>query len=474
MKSHLDEDHIREVGLVFLSRFYAKRQAEGQRMLTSGQQVSGEIVTDAYLKYMAADGREYHVVLEATSRDTRNEVLYQPLMSKRSWDAILVSSWVTAISVALSVEAGWIHWELGGGIFFWAVSIALFLSLFLFIRFISRHRYRYRYIYAIEQFKAYSSDNQWIAIGADVFPNQYDPAYQELRRQCIATGVGLLIVYPNDKVNLVAAAARSGKVMSESRPSNFLEASGRWLRSGERLLLPVVARTLPGRSLSYTKGLMRFRPKHGKQVFLSLVAFMLLGITMTRFYQQKPQRVVNAYQWRRSVEKTLLNPTEEPGNFIVDTPFLESYSQEVGKYMFWFDSLQAAYRNTRLPDGYSPSVPSGRENAYLMAVLPDIISAYPCDRIQEFTPDRFALVQSIASSYSEARVRMLDFLRKGVELQAVRMSCLPGGQDRYLVFWQSGFLSPESAKQALEDYKGLQESKPQLPDLRIMQLREVF
>ncbi len=474
MSRHLDEDHIREVGLIFLSRFYAKRQAEGQRMLTAGQQVSGEIVTDAYLKYLAADGREYHVVLEATSWHTREEVLYKPLMPKRSWDAIMLSSWITAIGVAVSVELGWLRWELGGGTFFWAVCIALFLSLFLIIRAISRSRYRYRYIYAIEQFKAYRSDDQWIAIGADVFRDPQDPSYQELRRQCIATGVGLLIVYPNDKVNLVVAAARSTMDVSRSGSSSFLEKSERWLRSRERLIIPAIARTLPGRGLSYTKGLMRFRPKHWKQVFLSLVAFSVLGVTLVRFYQQKPERVLNAYQWRRSVDRPLLNPVEEPGFFKIDTPFLESYSREVGEYMFRFDSLQAIYRNTQLPDGYSPSVPTGRENAYLIAVLPDLISVYPCTRIQEFSPDRYALVHSTVPSYSEARIRLRNFLNRGVELKAVRMSCLVGGRDHYLVFWQLGFLSSESARKALQDYQELQEDNPELPDLRLEQLRRAF
>ena len=51
---------------------------------------------------------------------------------------------------------------------------------------------RYRYIYAVEQFKKYHADEQWVAIGEDVFENPNDKYLKELKKQCVYNGFGLI------------------------------------------------------------------------------------------------------------------------------------------------------------------------------------------------------------------------------------------------------------------------------------------
>ena len=51
---------------------------------------------------------------------------------------------------------------------------------------------RYRSIFAIEQFKQYYADEQWVAIGKDTFSEEEDHFFQELKKQCVYNGFGLL------------------------------------------------------------------------------------------------------------------------------------------------------------------------------------------------------------------------------------------------------------------------------------------
>jgi len=69
---------------------------------------------------------------------------------------------------------------------------------------------KYRYIFAIQQFKQYHADEQWVAIAEDVFPAPNDPYMLELRNQCVYNGIGLAIVPLEGMVRKMIDPSRLG------------------------------------------------------------------------------------------------------------------------------------------------------------------------------------------------------------------------------------------------------------------------
>lgn len=83
-------------------------------------------------------------------------------------------------------------------LFFWFLSAA-FLLLF---------PKRYRYIYAIEQFKRFYANDQWVAISYELYDKHNDARYIELHDQCARYGFGLMELEPDRNWRILLAPKR--------------------------------------------------------------------------------------------------------------------------------------------------------------------------------------------------------------------------------------------------------------------------
>ena len=94
----------------------------------------------------------------------------------------------------------------------WLGSFSLILGVFgvtfLAYQYLFQWIKRYRYIYAVEQFKRYHADEQWIAIGEDVFDEPTDPYLKELKDQCVINGFGLMMIDDNLDTHLLITPSR--------------------------------------------------------------------------------------------------------------------------------------------------------------------------------------------------------------------------------------------------------------------------
>jgi hypothetical protein len=191
---YLTEDAIKRAAVKYLKGYYRFRERSGETTTGLDMVTENGAKADGLLTYPDGVGKPFRATIEATSFETRYEVLYVNQTRKLFIDAF------TAALVGASVlflSAWWsrllIIAQIG------MPKTVLFILCLLCLIYVIFHIFwqnesRYRYIPALEQFKSYHADEQWVAIGEDVFYAPNDNYLVELKKQCIYNGFGLIVV----------------------------------------------------------------------------------------------------------------------------------------------------------------------------------------------------------------------------------------------------------------------------------------
>ena len=211
-KSRIDEDAIKKAFIPFLKSFYKNRYEFKPGSFESDvDQVSGKgLVADGILQFTKSDGSVFTATFEATSLEKAGEVKYSLNSVYFLWDCLAFCTLTTALVY------GWLYvtrleWvaslHLTGNL-----GLLLGIATFGFFTwyYLLRNWKKYRYIYAIEQFKRYFANEQWIALGEDVFPATNDPYLEELKKQCVYNGFGLALVSLDGGVRSLSSPSRLG------------------------------------------------------------------------------------------------------------------------------------------------------------------------------------------------------------------------------------------------------------------------
>jgi len=208
----LTEDEVKRRFMPFLRDFYKNRYEPVANSVASElDNVSKEgWVADGKISFRKSDGAPFVCTFEATSRDKVQEVKYQLNYHYFLWDCAAFSTVCAAFAYVFFFETDLV-WlvelkAIGNiGLLFGTAIIGFFSWYF------SMQGWRkYRYIFAIQQFKQYFADEQWVAIAEDVFPAPNDPYLLELRNQCVYHGIGLAIVPHEGLVRKVIDPSRLG------------------------------------------------------------------------------------------------------------------------------------------------------------------------------------------------------------------------------------------------------------------------
>jgi len=212
------EQNIRGLAINFLRQHYKLRPrlgTSGTRVVTKVHYYQG-VTIDARLSYQKPDGKWFMATVEATSRDRAHEVIYRV-----NWFRITVHSGAVALLAMLLLLGVAEIRDTSVFVWFghpdtWWFLLTSYLSLWTAIgAVISRLKY-YRYIYAIAQFMRFHADAQWIAYDRSIFFAPLETAasdraarryerrmrryYNELQRQCVRFGFGLMEVRENNQV----------------------------------------------------------------------------------------------------------------------------------------------------------------------------------------------------------------------------------------------------------------------------------
>lgn len=208
----LTEDDIKRAFLPFLKSFYKYRYEYKPESVQSTLDSVGDggVVADGMLRFSKTDGTIFTCTYEATSRDKAEEVKYSLNTLYFFWDCMAFGA------AAMAVLYVWLYvsrlkWLIGlkftGNL---GLLIGLGMIGFFAWYYTMRGWKKYRYIYAVEQFKQYFADEQWIALAEDVFPAPTDPYLLELKNQCIYNGFGLAVVPAESEIRVHATPSRLG------------------------------------------------------------------------------------------------------------------------------------------------------------------------------------------------------------------------------------------------------------------------
>ncbi len=279
----LSEDEVKRRFVPFLREFYRQRfePMPGSEAVELDNVGEGGLVADGKMTFRKADGSPFVCTYEATSRDKAQEVKFSVNEQYLLWDAAAFAAIAAAVLYAAFYAARreWlIDLRLEGNL---GLLLGLTLIAFLFWFFLFRGWRKYRYIYALEQFKQYQADEQWVAIAEDVFPAPTDPYLTELRNQCVFSGFGLAIVTAENGVRPLSNPSRLG-IYGEDRQITHWVTRADWYQAITQS---------PG-------GIVRFRPPDALTVAWNKVS------RPVRYLLMEPAKKYALAAFRRPIGQT--------------------------------------------------------------------------------------------------------------------------------------------------------------------------
>ena len=210
--SSLTEDEVKRRFMPFLRDFYKNRYEPMPNSVSAElDNVSKEgWVADGKITFRKSDGTPFVCTYEATSRDKADEVKYRRNIKYLRWDSAAFGMVCAAFAYVFFFETNfiWLVERKAVGNFGLLLGTGIIGSFAWY--FIMQGWRKYRYIFAIQQFKQYFADEQWVAIAEDVFPSPNDPYLLELRNQCVYNGIGLAIVPLDGMVRKIIDPSRLG------------------------------------------------------------------------------------------------------------------------------------------------------------------------------------------------------------------------------------------------------------------------
>ena len=210
------EQQIRGLAINFLRFHYKLRPrfgGSGTRVVDKPHYYQGVLI-DARLAYQKPDRSYFTATVEATSVDRSEEILYQVNYWRMGLHVIVL----TLAVIALILWAGLPPFNLLPNLWERVGSPAVYGFLTLLVAGVAagilallRRMRTYRYIYAVDQFKHFFADAQWVAYDSEIFAAdtwRTRRKYRELKRQCVRYGFGMLAVEADNVVQNVISPSQ--------------------------------------------------------------------------------------------------------------------------------------------------------------------------------------------------------------------------------------------------------------------------
>lgn len=430
----LTEQDIKKIALRYLRAYYRYRPFEGQVVASLDMQGEGGIVADGYLSFQEKGGKNFLATFEATSYGTQQEVRYEIQRQQLRWDAAAVA-FVLASGVLLGKQiVGYqvaAHYPFGYALL--AVMV-VWLAFFMIYIGVFRKIGRYRYIYAVEQFKQYHANEQWIAIGDDVFPSLEDPYYKELRRQCVKNGFGMLLIDREEHSRVLVTPARVEVFQHRRRSLVFESILSVAERMREVRKMPALKRLTQdwfnlhiwGANISRFLRLHHFPRPFVRQLGISTTSVFLMAILLYIDWQHRPIHYVNERFYVRQMEKKATEKKREALEFIVDVPPIP------------FDSIippsfELVYeQNDAVADFYLN--PESSIALITVSLKDRWVTYYDCSRFLENLSGRYIIRDRVVPNMDAAKERLSALRQAGVPANALWQGCYDNENSGYLVF----------------------------------------
>ncbi|MCB0589225.1 MAG: hypothetical protein KDD06_28315 [Phaeodactylibacter sp.] len=446
----LDERDITQITLRFLKSHYRQRQREGATVLSSDMRGAGGIIADGFLSFPQVEGEDFRATVEATSRESRHEVRYKVKQGLLKWDSAALTSALLAVSCVVLYAQHILPVKEYPLVAWLALLIAAFILTAPVFYFMLMPFRRYRYIYAIEQFKQYYADEQWVAIAEDVFPNYHnDRYYLELRGQCIYNGFGLLVVRENRPPIMQVTPSRQD------------------LFKHRRKLIPLFSQVEIDKVIQqekYPDWLRQFKPRHViafQRKFSNQMAVCLISLVAIAgvFYQESQDRPVRVLDYEDYLAEMAKAWQDNRYNFMPDS--ISPYSYKIDTPFVWPPPIrkdESPYLQLGLTAEKPPGPPSlldskDAEKGFIMA-FPDVAGmiTYDCSRLR-IDGEAFVVQEGVYPSYSSAASRISELSSYGLQTSALWLGCFSEAGSGYLVFFGPVFRGTADVDRALKVYE---------------------
>ncbi|MFQ5447281.1 MAG: SPOR domain-containing protein [Saprospiraceae bacterium] len=442
----ITENIVKKIALRFFRHHYKYRlRYEDQPVVAKYDlDAAGGIIADGYYSFKNPDGTKFTATFEATGKESKDEVTYKPQKKILFWDGLAVACIFTVFIFALNyayhfhtLDQRTLLSRIGLVVLTMGVGFGIFYL-------IAQQFRRYRYIYAIEQFKKYHADEQWIALAYNVFEDPNDKYFKELKNQCVYNGFGLLVVDKKLDPKILITPSRqdifSGKRQSvEFSDSHNLPqpAPGRgltpwWTQLG--LELPKV--------LKKDTSLLRYRRSFYHQIAISSICAFLLGIIFWKEMNNAGYQRVDKNEYREGFAKSRSNNVLEQEDYLGDssTTPLPNYKKD----KFWLTEKGESPATTT----EQKPVNNGPCEALVSRGDASIIH-YPCERFLNFDGEKFVVQEGTYTTKEEAEAALLRLKTTGINATALPLSFLDGSPG-YIVFADLIYNSRKEAQQRIK------------------------
>ncbi len=422
---YLSEDSIKRATLAFMKTYYKFRPRNGETIIHYDMMHSSGVIVDGHLTFPKEDGTPFVATFEATSASSAAEVLYRLQKKQLQWDAVAGGSIFTCVALFCLWAIDIWSVPVVGWIFSILLLVVLFVLSFLAYQMFNRTAGRYRYIYAIEQFKQYHADEQWIALGNDVFTDPLDSNFAELKIQCVKNGFGLLTVDKNEQVNLLITPARD-EVFGKKRLALKFEETP-IVNSGLQRLSP--------------QSLERFARPFLNQIAIATVCIMLLSGIFYRSWETRPMDTVSsatAYRDSMQLRGQLMEDKREPKDAVFN-------AEDLAK-----PDPNPKYDATVVSN---PPVDNEPVGLYVFSVLDGYIS-YDCERL-DMHGTKYVVQDLTFTNFADAKHRIENLKTYGMIANAISLDCTLNGMPKhsYCVYYEVIYNEEKAANTKALDVK---------------------
>ncbi|MCF8246593.1 MAG: hypothetical protein K9J37_17050 [Saprospiraceae bacterium] len=431
-EQQLTENIIKKVALRFFRHYYKFRLRYEDQPVVAKYDLEGVggIVADGFYSFKKPDGKPFTATFEATSKISKDEVIFRSDNRILLWDGLAVTGFVMVLLAFFNYQNHFHaldNTKLGERIALLVMAGALVLGIFYLI---ARNFRRYRYIYAVEQFKKYHADEQWVALGSDVFEDKNDKNLRELKSQCVFNGIGLLTVDKNLDPKIIITPSRHDIFAGKRQSVDFL--SQKQVKDLDKKGKIELFPSLFGFSKK-DNSVLRHQKNTHTQVAMVIGSMALLAIIFTKELENPAFQLVEKQEFTDNIAKSKSNTLSEPEAYLPDSSSMPKRKKGRTNESFW--TLQNAKETTPVP------AESAIAESSLRSAGGDELTAkgggeivYDCSRFYNFDGKKFIVEVGELSDYKVATVTVKAIRGKGIYAAALLKSCFTEEKKGFLVY----------------------------------------
>lgn len=441
----ISEREIAVLGLGYLRTYYKYRPRIGEPKTRQKVEGEGGIIADGYLSFRVNEEQTFVATLEATDFWHREELRFRKLRDLLLIDALTISSLLSLTLLAWFYFRGKMEVLGPDPISIIPVLLLLIAGFTGVMLLLLRPFRRYRYIYAVEQFKQYHADDQWICFAWDVFPHAENKFFKELRLQCIRYGLGLLEVDQKKQVNVHLTPARSDDLLQETDLPG-LKQLGSFSESLQQSVGRVLSGTRPADYPSWQRSLLRFRRTYYNQLAIISTCLLLTGAILYEYQLDQPIRYVDEAEYERRQRELRPSLEEEKKNeifyFKIDSGIFVRASDHYLTPYIVFDPAQEPI----------PLVPPEKSvvSVYEAGAFRDL----PCEKYLPISRGRYMIFFASFYNQDEAKRTAFRLRQRGIEANVGWAECFFYANPFYLVFLEGFFTDLELTQNTVRRLAG--------------------